>query len=225
MRSAAHRAVDPYELLLDGGHGDDALSHVMAAATAPGTHSELLGLAVAHSAFLAEQATTAAPARAPARHRPAATRTVAGRLLAAKAVAAVSGITLIGGVAYAATTTSLFRSPASDHPPAQQSTQPGVTGNGQSTTTQLNGGNGPATAVPARPNASKSVSPRRNAYGHTAGRPSGAHGTPHNPPNPGHLPGVGNSSASSTAPQQVNTPDPKKSHPVHPTQANGPRPH
>src|SRR4051794_33088385 len=111
MRSAAHNTVDPFELLLDGGHGSDALSHVMAALTAPGTQDELLGLDAARSAFLAAQAPTAAPARATARRRPATTRTVAGRLLAAKAVAAVSGITLVGGVAYAATTTSLFRSP------------------------------------------------------------------------------------------------------------------
>jgi hypothetical protein len=232
MRHSARTPADPYELLLDGDLGHDALSRVLAAVTASGTQDELGGLSTARSAFVAAYTPMAAPARAAsARHRPAATRTVAGRLLAAKVVAAVSGITLVGGVAYAATTTNLFHAPASSQAPgapAQQPTHAGVPGSDRSSTADVNrGGNGPASAAPVRPKSSKTVTPPGKANGHTAGGPSSAHGTPHHAPNPGHQPGVGRS-ASSTAPGHTNPPNSpksKKRHAAHPSQVHSPGSH
>jgi hypothetical protein len=228
MRHAAHNTVDRYELLLDGGPGSDALSHVLAAVTAAGTQDELLGLPAARSAFLAAQAPTAAPARATtARRRPAASRTVAGRLLAAKAVAAVSGITLVGGVAYAATTTSIFH-PAPRHGPQAPAQQQGPSGSSGAGTTTTGGVTGPANVRPIKATVTKTVTrtvtPPGNAYGHNTNGPAQAKSSPHHPANPAHQPGVG-ASAAASAPGRAKTPTPKKSHPAHPSHPSGPHAH
>jgi hypothetical protein len=99
------------DALLDGDCDDGtALARVLIAAGAPGTPQELAGLDAARAAFVRA---APAPSRPPMTPLSAATRTAAGRLLAVKAIAAVSGATLIGGVAYAATSTHLLggRSP------------------------------------------------------------------------------------------------------------------
>src|SRR4051794_7711893 len=96
---------DPFEELLDGRSPDNsALARLLTAARAPGTRDEMGGLPAARSAFLEARQ----PRRSRATRLPAATRPAAGKLFALKALAAVSGATLVGGVAYAATDTSLL---------------------------------------------------------------------------------------------------------------------
>src|SRR5437763_6068037 len=122
---------------LDGGRvADTPLARVLSAARAPALPDELAGLPAARTAFV--QARHGAP-RHPRAGLPAASRTAAGRLLAIKAVAALGGATLIGGVAYASNvgilggsspqkpsqhTSGTTRAPVVWNPGAQQ---PGVT--------------------------------------------------------------------------------------------------
>jgi hypothetical protein len=106
------------EQLLEGAVDDGtALAGVLAAAQAAGTPAELTGLDAARAAFVATHVAEAALPRPSVAKLPAVTRTTAGRLLALKAIAAVSGATLVGGVAYAASGARLLG--GSHHTPAQ----------------------------------------------------------------------------------------------------------
>lgn len=97
-----------YEELLDGARSDDsALSAVLDAARAPATRTELSGLSTARNAFMSVPYVRTRPAASVSR-LPAATRSAAGRLLALKLVAALSGISLVGGAAFAASGTDLL---------------------------------------------------------------------------------------------------------------------
>ncbi|MDT4921969.1 MAG: hypothetical protein QOI15_2871, partial [Pseudonocardiales bacterium] len=152
---------DPFEELLDGRTPDDsALARLLTAARAPGTRNEMAGLPAARTAFLDARQ----PRRAGAIRLPAATRTAAGRLFALKAVAAVSGATLVGGVAYAATDTNLLG--GTDHrkhgPVASAPAEPR-----SGSTTR---GVGPAPAGHSSPGAAHPAS-----TGHSGGLSSSAH--------------------------------------------------
>lgn len=92
-----------YEELLDDLRSDDSdLSALLEVARAPGARDEMGGLRAATSAFMSVPYVRTRPAATVSR-LPAATRAAAGRLLALKFIAAVSGVTLVGGAAYAAT--------------------------------------------------------------------------------------------------------------------------
>ena len=106
------------DALLDGEYDDGALARVLTAARAPGAPQDLAGLEATRAAFVR---VSHAPGRPPIGVLSTATKKVAGRLLAVKAVAAISGATLIGGVAYAASTTGLLGNHPSHHPGQQQS--------------------------------------------------------------------------------------------------------
>jgi hypothetical protein len=113
-----------YEDLLNGSRPDDsALSALLDAARAPGTREEMAGLPAARTAFMSVPYVRARPAASVSR-LPAATRTAAGRLLALKFVAAVSGVTLVGGAAYAATGAKLLGGGSSPHKHAVSSSAP-----------------------------------------------------------------------------------------------------
>lgn len=115
MSRRRRAAEDGFEDLLDGRDpGSSALGRVLDAARAPGRPDELSGLGQAQAAFLM--------ARQPHRTRaargsrlPATTRSAAGRLFVLKAAAAVSGVTLVGGVAYAATGAHLLGGGSDQH--------------------------------------------------------------------------------------------------------------
>jgi hypothetical protein len=105
MTRRRFRAGDPFEDLLDGRPSDDsALFELLTAARAPGTRHDMLGLPAAREAFLDVRRQR----RGSTRRLPAATRTAARRLVTLKAMAAVSGATMIGGVAYAASEANLL---------------------------------------------------------------------------------------------------------------------
>lgn len=123
MRPTPRHGPVPLERLLDEEAFDGtALSRVLAAARAPARPDELAGLESARLAFRQQVATPRHRVASSRGRAPASTgaRTLAGRLLAAKAVAAVSGATLIGGVAYAASSGVLTNAP-SLHPSAGSS--------------------------------------------------------------------------------------------------------
>jgi hypothetical protein len=117
MRSARIGSASVENLLAGDVTDGSAISRVLAAARAPGTPEEVAGLEAARSTFVL--ATLASP-RPPINIRPALTRTTAVRLLTLKAIAAVSGATLIGGVAYAASNTALLGGSPPNHQPAHQ---------------------------------------------------------------------------------------------------------
>lgn len=97
-----------YEELLDGSRSDDsALSGLLDAARAPAAREEMSGLPTARNAFMSVPYVRTRPAASVSK-LPATSRSAAGRLLALKLVAAVSGVTLVGGAAYAATGADLL---------------------------------------------------------------------------------------------------------------------
>jgi hypothetical protein len=128
MRRRAHPSSADLERLLDGQPANGtALSRVLGAARAPGSPDELVGLDAARAAYVAARSPSPAGTRSPVATLPAVTRTTAGRLLALKALAALSGASLIGGAAYAATSSGLLGGTTHHHPPApqQSSSSPG----------------------------------------------------------------------------------------------------
>jgi hypothetical protein len=121
MRSARISSASAERLLAGDVTDGSAISRLLAAARAPGTPEEVADVEAARSTFVL---TTLASPRTPINIRPAATRTAAVRLLTLKAIAAVSGATLIGGVAYAASNTALLGGTSHpNHEPAHH--QPG----------------------------------------------------------------------------------------------------
>jgi hypothetical protein len=192
-----------FEELLDGSRPDDsALSGLLDAARAPGSRDEMTGLPAARSAFMSVPYVRGRPAASVSR-LPAATRTAAGRLLALKFVAALSGATLVGGAAYAATGARLLGgSTPHKHPTYRSAPVP---------TTHGRGGGGHQTAPGAarptpsgqQPQAAPATttglagSPASPGIGH--GKSSVAH-SEHPPSN------------SATPPGQSNTPGPRDTH-------------
>jgi hypothetical protein len=210
------------ELLLDEDVFEDTrLSRVLSVARQPAAAEELAGLTEARAAFvlaLNPPLTTRASSGRPAR-----SRSLAGRLLALKAVAAVSGATLVGGVALAATQAN-FLGNSPQHQKNQQAPQASP----------------PRMQRPAAPQgswiASASVSPTHPPapHGKPAGQPA------HLPPRSAgsvhqkqtHAPNPHRSSASSppgqsNPPQRKKTPPPQTNngrteHPSQPPKARGP---
>jgi hypothetical protein len=128
-RNQRHLSAAALERLLEGDVSDASpLSRTLAAARAPGAPHEVAGLEAARSAFVLS---SLAPSRSRATLRPATATSAAGRLVALKILAAVSGSSLIGGAAYAAASGGLItdstqhhRSPA-HHGTAPAGSQPG----------------------------------------------------------------------------------------------------
>ena len=181
-----------YEELLDGARADDrALSDLLAAARAPGTRDEVAGLATARTEFLN---TRFRPIRGATKSLPAATRTAARRLLVLKAVAALSGATLIGGTAYAATGTDLLGGSSKDPAPrhGSSSSTHGTHSRDGSRRVSTNGSRAGGRQAPAQPEASTN--------GHPGGLSSSA-GASHSPP----------ATPSSTQPNYIQT---SRTHPV-----------
>lgn len=107
-----HPVPSSLDALLDGHDDGTALARLLGAARAPDTQREVAGLDAARAAFIRGVELWDAPAR----KRPV------GRLLAVKVAAAVSGVSLIGGVAYATTSSGLL-----DHRPPPVPGSPTVT--------------------------------------------------------------------------------------------------
>jgi hypothetical protein len=95
-------------MLLDDEVLDETrLNQVLSAARRPAEQHELGGLSAARSAFVSTYTPALSARRAPGA-RPLPRTSVAARLLALKAAAVVSGATLIGGVAFAASNSGLL---------------------------------------------------------------------------------------------------------------------
>ena len=202
-----------YEEFLDGSRSDDsALSALLDAARAPGTREDMAGLPAARTAFMSVPYVRTRPAASVSR-LPAATRTAAGRLLALKFVAAVSGVTLVGGAAYAATGAKLLGGSHSPPTHSTSSTAPAVPGH------RGGGDHYPGVVAPApgsqRPQAAPGTTHRNEpADGGLNGKSSAAHETrnpPATPPSHSNTPG---------SPQTSHTPTPHVTNP-HPS----PNPH
>jgi hypothetical protein len=192
-----------YEAFLDGSHADDsALSTVLEAARAPGTREDMAGLPAARNAFMSVPYLRTRPAASVSR-LPAATRTAAGRLLALKFVAAVSGVTLVGGAAYAATGAQLLGG-SSPHRHSTSSAAPAPHNRGNQIVPP-----GQAPPTPGGP-----LPQPRQQTRHDDGAPNGnssvAH-SEHSPSNP------------ATPPERSNTPHPPTSHAPKPHET--PTPH
>ena len=204
-----------YEDFLDGSHSDDsALSALLDAARAPGAREDMAGLPAARAAFMSVPYVRTRPAASVSR-LPAATRNAAGRLLALKFIAAVSGATLVGGAAYAATGAKLLG--GSHGPPkhSTSSTAPAVPGHGGG------GFHYPGVAQPTpgsqRPQAApENTHENQPPDGGLNGKSSAAHEV-HNPPGHSNTPG---SPQTSHTPSPHHTPTPQNTKP-HPS----PNPH
>jgi hypothetical protein len=212
-----------YEEFLDGSYTDDsALSALLDAARAPGTREDMAGLPAARTAFMSVPYVRTRPAASVSR-LPAATRTAAGRLLALKFVAAVSGATLVGGAAYAATGAKLLGGSQSPHKHSTSSSAPAVPGHrGGSRQYPAGGGGAQPTPGGQQPQAAPAATTHDNGQrnGSLTGRSSAAH-EEHNPP--ATPPGQSNTPGSpqtSHSPSPHHTPTPHDTKP-HPT----PNPH
>jgi hypothetical protein len=208
MSRRQRAAEDRFESLLDGRHPDDsALARVLSAASAPGTADELAGLAAARAAFVMAQQPRDKRA---AVGLPGATRSAAGRLFVLKAVAAVSGATLVGGVAYAATGAHLLGGGPEHHRVHAPATS--------SHTAAAHGGHGAAPPYETHYGSHGGVRPTTRPAG---GQPS-AHET-HGPTqtHSAHPPGPHNSE--SPGPTHSPNPHSTKSHSPHPS--HSPKPH
>ena len=199
-----------YEELLDGARSDDsALSGLLDAARAPAAREEMSGLATARNAFMSVPYVRTRPAASVSK-LPAATRTAAGRLLALKLVAAISGVTLVGGAAYAATGADLLggSSPHRHSPSSPAPTAPHHRGGFQVAPGQV----GPTPAGPL-PQPGQAT----HGDGRTNGKSSAAR-SEHPPANPANPPGRSNTSGppESHSPQPRHTPSPHNAKP-HPT--------
>ena len=198
-----------YEELLDGARSDDsALSGLLDAARAPAAREEMSGLATARNAFMSVPYVRTRPAASVSK-LPAATRTAAGRLLALKLVAAISGVTLVGGAAYAATGADLLGGGPQQHSPSSPaSSAPHHRGGFQVAPGQA----GPTPAGPL-PKPGQAT----HGDGSTNSKSSIAR-SEHPPANPSNPPGRNNTSGppDSHSPQPRHTPSPHNTNP-HPT--------
>jgi hypothetical protein len=202
-----------YEELLNGSRRDDSmLSAVLDAARAPGTRDEMAGLPEARAAFMSVPYVRSRPA-ASVSSLPAATRTAAGRLLALKFLAAVSGATLIGGAAYAATGAKLLGG-GSPHPhkhsTSTSTSAPGHAGRfqiGQVAPT-------PGAPLPAPAGKPSDLTPKGNS---SIARSEHPPSNPATPPGRTHTPGPTNSHS----PKPHHTPSPHDTKPHH-TPSPGP---
>jgi hypothetical protein len=211
MRRLARRRSASLEDLLDADVSDgSALSRVLSAARAPGTSEEMAGLGTAMSAFYV---TGPASPRPPMPTRSVTTRTVTGRWIALKALAALSGASLIGGAAYAATNAG-FLDNLSPHKPGQQTTHtvPGTSSSngdrstGRTTTDPTGGRNHPGEST-AR------TAPHPGRVDASTPSPGSNGGPPGSVASPSHTP-------ARPTPTGTNPTHPAHpSHPVHPTQA------
>jgi hypothetical protein len=198
------------ELLLDEDILDGTgLSRVLSAARQPTQAEELAGLSSARAAFVA----TFNPPHTVRTHagRRAGSRSVAGRLIALKAAAAVTGVTLVGGVAFAATQTNLLSNPThhEHNQQAPQASQAGGTGGGpQGAQVTASAG-----SVPGRgASAAQGKGAGQPARSHSSNASAAAHPSPSHSPHP-H---PSNSSPSSppgqsNAPQRKTSPSPHAS--------------
>jgi len=194
-----------YEELLDGSRSDDsALSALLDAARAPGTREDMAGLPAARNSFMSVPYMRSRPAASVSR-LPAATRTAAGRLLALKLVAAVSGVTLVGGAAYAATGAQLLGG-SSPHKHSTSSTAPAPNNRGGGPHQVV----GPGQAGPTPGN----LLPQPANNGGPSGNSSVAR-SEHPPASPATPPGKSNTSGPRTshAPQPRHTPTPQDTKP------------
>ncbi|WP_409451262.1 hypothetical protein [Jatrophihabitans sp.] len=207
------RSADLDRLLDEDVSDGTALAQLLAAARAPGAANELVGLSTAMSAFAS--ANRELP-RSPVSHRAAPRRALTTRSLLAKTVAAVGGVTLAGGVAYAATTVGFMGlGGGSDHPPALHSTSPGHGGD-----QDRSGGSSPfgstapgaATATGATPARTHAATPS-----HGVGKPASSKTRRPGPTRPTQS--VHSTHASPTRPapsSDVTPPAPgRTSHPTH----------
>jgi hypothetical protein len=205
MTRRRKHAGDPFDDLLDGCSSDgSALAELLSAARAPGAPDEMLGLPSTRAAFLDARRPRRTAIRLPA----------AGRLAALKVLAAVSGATMIGGVAYAATEANFLGGTGGNHqkPPAasspagphhDQSRSAGPQGGG--------GGTGPETGP-----AGNGTAPGA-ANGPGSGRPGSDGGQPYGSgANSTHPVGPGEHSA---LPHRAHP-----THPAHPSSTSHPEP-
>jgi hypothetical protein len=227
MRRRARQESAALDLLLEGGVAEDTpLSRVLAAAMAPGTPHDLAGLDAARSAFLATG--PAAQHRPPA--LPAATRIAAGRLLTLKAIAAVGGATLIGGVAYAASDAGLLGGSSPQRHGEHSSSAPG---SGSNADPQTSANPAVPGGTSGHPHPSRATTPNK---GHGGGATAHASHTPHGTPPATHPRGTPSSRPSTlarpsttpapsghakTTPPQRPT-DPAPTHPTHPAPTRTP---
>jgi hypothetical protein len=224
-----------YEELLHGARADDsALSALLDAARAPGTRDEMAGLPAARNAFLAAPYLHTRPA-ASVRRLPATTRTAAGRLLALKLVAAVSGVTLVGGAAYAATGAKLLGGGSSHHRTSASSTanQPGSRHHHGAGQLKPVGLPAPTPAGPVPTSAATHGKPGGvSSSAHEAHSPTEARGQsnapgPHtsHPVKPTHPATPTHPSSPSHTPTPSHTPKPHHSPTPHDTKSHSPNPH
>jgi hypothetical protein len=205
------RSADLDRLLEEDVSDGTALAQVLAAARAPGAANELVGLSTAMSAFAS--AYRQLP-RSPVSHRAAPRRALTTRSLLAKTVAAVGGVTLAGGVAYAATTVGFMGiGGGSDHPPALHSTSPGHGGD-------QDRGSGSSPFGSTAPGAATDTTPARThaaTPSHAVGNP--ASGKTHRPDPTRPTQSVRSTHASPTRPapsSDVTPPAPGRTrHPTH----------
>ena len=197
------------ELLLDDEVLEDTrLSRVLSAARAPAQAEELAGLVAARTAF-ASTFTAPLATRVPA-NRP---KALAGRLIALKAIAAVSGATLVGGVAFAASHSNLLRSPAhhQHNQQAPQGPQPGAPQGSWVASTAVSPGHGAVTHGKA---GGKAAQPRGNSTASGRAHQSNApHPHPTNTP-PSTSPGQGRTHH----PKNNQTQQPSDGRTAHPSQ-------
>jgi hypothetical protein len=197
-----------YEEFLDGSRSDDsALSAMLDAARAPGTRDEMAGLPAARTAFMSAPYLRTRPAASVSK-LPAATKSAAGRLLALKFVAAVSGATLIGGAAYAATGAKLLPGSSSPH---KHSTTTSAAAPGGNHPDGYRGPTGAAQPTPAGPVPATS---HGDPNAGSNGKSSEAHAQ-HSPSTP---PGQSNTPPgrqTSHTPKQHHTPTPHDTKPHH----------
>lgn len=223
-RRRRHATAASLDALLDGARDDGtALARVLAAARAPANPRETTGLDAARTAFIGA-ANAPRPAR-PKRH--GGTRSVAGRLVALKAIAAVSGASLIGGVAYAASSTNLLNHPSGHHPghhrsAASSESAPAPSASVRHHRQQPIDEPKPTTANHPANHRQHSASARPTRRGSVAVTPSGP--ASHNPPvAPTHKPTPTPLRHAKTTPPQKPTRPPGKPS-VHPSAANTHRP-
>lgn len=204
--------------LLDTDEADRTpLGRLLAAARGPGTEEEVAGLADASRAFyLAGPGTRRSPV--PARRVGA--RASAKRWLAVRAIAGIAGVSLLGGVAYAATNTGLLDGGTKPRPAAPNTSRATESGSpSRPSRMQIRqSGTGRATTATASPasgrprSAAGTVRVHPHLHPSTKGGNRSAHPSHPARPDPSTTRGRRHSSAS-------------PSHPTHPTQephATGP---
>lgn len=196
-----------YEELLDGARSDDSgLSALLDAARAPGTREDMAGLQSTRNAFMSVPYVRTRPAASVSR-LPAATRIAAGRLLALKLVAAVSGVTLVGGAAYAATGAQILGGGSSPHRHSTSTSTPAPAPG--------NRGGGPYQVVPGQggPTGGGLLTQPANNGGPNGN--SSVARSEHPPANPATPPGQTNTPGAPTshAPKPHHTPTPQNTKP------------